>query len=75
MTCSLLVGTLGASGTKQADLRETTCGLLAGMTGTKSFRQGFEHPGAAGGGEVKTCRGGDVVKAGAEVTLNELGPK
>ena len=24
----------------------------------------MEHPGAAGSGEVKTCRGGDVVEAG-----------
>ena len=55
-----------------------TCGLLAGMTGTsrtKSSRPGMEHPGAAGSGEVKTWRGGAVVEAGAEVILNELGPK
>ena len=32
----------------------------------------MEHPGAAGSGEVETCRGGDVVKAGAEAILNNL---
>ena len=52
-----------------------TCGLLVGTTGTKCSRLGIEHPGAAGSGEVKTSRGGDVVEAGAEVILNELGPK
>ena len=33
----------------------------------------MEHPGAAGSGEVKTCRGEDVVAAGAGAILNELG--
>ena len=32
----------------------------------------MEHPGAAGSGEVKTG-GGDVVKAGAEAILNNVG--
>ena len=41
----------------------------------KSSHLGIEHPGAAGSGEVETCRGGDVVEAGAEAILNELGPK
>ena len=41
----------------------------------KSSHQVMEHPGAAGSGEVETCRGGDVVEAGAEAILNELGPK
>ena len=40
----------------------------------KSSHLGMEHPGAAGSGEVKTCRGGDVVEAGAEVILNNVGP-
>ena len=78
VTCGLLVGTLGASGTEHAGLLVTTCGHLAGTTGTsgtKSSLLGMEHPGAAGNGEVKTCRGGDVVEAGAEAILNELGPK
>ena len=73
-TCGLLVGTLGVSGTKQAGLHVTTCGHLAGTTGTsgaKSSRLGMEHPGAAGSGEVKTCRG-DVVEAGVEAILNDL---
>ena len=77
VTCGLLVGMLGASGTEQAGLRVTTCGHLAGATGTsgtKSSRLGMEHSGAAGSGEVKTCRGGDVVEAGAEAILNNLGP-
>ena len=39
----------------------------------KSSHLGMEHPAAAGSGEVKTCRGGDVVKAG-EAILNNLGP-
>ena len=30
VTCGLLIDTLGASGTEQAGLRVTTCGLLAG---------------------------------------------
>ena len=33
----------------------------------------MEHPGAAGSGEVKTCRGGDVVEAGADAILNNVG--
>ena len=77
MTCGLLVGMLGASGTEQASLRVTTCGFLVSVTGTsgsKSSHLGMEHPGAAGSGEVKTCRGGDVVGAGAEAILNNLGP-
>ena len=77
-TCGLFVGTLGASGMEQPDLRLTTCGLLAGATGTwgpKSSRLGMEHPEAVGVGEVKTWRGGVVVKAGAEAIMNELGPK
>ena len=41
----------------------------------KSSHLVMEHPGAAGSGEVKTCRGGDVVEVGAEAILNELGPK
>ena len=55
-----------------------TCGLLAGATGTsvtKSACLGMEHLAAAGSGEVKTWRGGAVVKAEAEAILNELGPK
>ena len=36
---------------------------------------GIEHPGAAGGGEVETCRGREVVEAGTEAVLNELGQK
>ena len=32
----------------------------------------MEHPGAAGNGEVKACRGGDVVEAEAEAILNNL---
>ena len=60
-----------------------TCGLLAGTTGppdmlppgTVSSHLGMEHPGAAGSGKVKTWRGRAVVEAGAEVILNELGPK
>ena len=74
-TSGLLVGTLGVSGTKQAILRVMTCGHLAGTTGTsgaKSSRLGMEHPGAAGSGEVKTCRGEDVVEAGEEAILNDL---
>ena len=58
-------------------LPATTCGHLvgaSGTSGTKSSRLGMEHPGAAGSGEVKTCRGGDVVEAGAELILNNLGP-
>ena len=54
-----------------------TCCHLPGMTGTSgtmSFRLGMEHPGAAGSGEVKTCRGRDVVEAGVEAILNNLGP-
>ena len=39
----------------------------------KSSPLGMEQPGAAGSGEVKTC-GGDVVEAGAEAILNNLGP-
>ena len=39
----------------------------------KSSHLGMEHPGAAGSGEVKTCGGGDVVEAGAEAILNNLG--
>ena len=69
---------LGASGTEQAGLLVMTCGHLAGATGTsgtKSSRLGMEHPGAADSGEVKTCRGRDVVEAGAEAMLNELGPE
>ena len=46
-----------------------------GTSGTRSSHLGIEHPGAAGNGEVETCRGGDVVEAGAEAILNELGPK
>ena len=75
VTCGLLVGTLGASGTEQACLRVKTCGHLAGATGTsgtKSSRLSMEHPGAAGSCEVKTCRGGDVVEAGAEMILNNV---
>ena len=34
----------------------------------------MEHPEAAGRGEMKTCGGGDVVEAGAEAILNNLGP-
>ena len=34
----------------------------------KSTHLGMEHPGAAGRGEVDTCRGGEAI-------LNELGPK
>ena len=34
----------------------------------------MEHPGAAGSGEVETCRGG-IVEAGAEAIRNNLGPK
>ena len=78
VTYGLLVGRLGASGTEQASLHIMTCGHLAGMrgtSGTKSSHLGMEHPGAAGSGEMKTCRGGDVVEAGAEAILNELGPK
>ena len=74
--CGLLVSTLGASGTEQAGLRVTTCGHLAGATGTsgtKSSGLGMEHPGAAGSGEVKTCRGEDIVEAGAKAILNESG--
>ena len=41
----------------------------------KSSQLGMEHPGAAGSGEVETCRGGEVVEAGAEAILNELGQK
>ena len=40
----------------------------------KSSHLGMEHPEAAGSGEVKTCRGGDVVEAGAEAILNNLHP-
>ena len=64
--------------TEQASFRVTTCGHLVGTTGTsgiKSSRLGVEHPGAGGSGEVKTCRGGDVVEAGAEAIPNDLGPK
>ena len=38
----------------------------------KSSHLGMEHPGAAGSGEVKTG-GGDVVEAGAEAILNNVG--
>ena len=38
----------------------------------KSSHLGMEHPGAAGSGEVKTG-GGDVVEAGAESILNNVG--
>ena len=38
----------------------------------KSSHLGMEHPGAAGSGEVETCRGADVVEAGAEAILNDL---
>ena len=54
----------GASG-----LARNHCGHLAGKTGTsgtKSSHLGIEYPGAAGSGEVKTCRGGDVVRADTE---------
>ena len=44
-------------------------------SGTKSSRLGMEHPGAASSGEVKTCRGGGVVEAGAEAILSNLGSK
>ena len=53
----------------------TTCSLLASATstsGTKSSRLGMEHLGSAGSGEVKTWRGGAVIEAGAEATLNNL---
>ena len=40
----------------------------------KSSHLDMEHPGAEGSGEVKTCGGGDVVEAGAEVILNNVGP-
>ena len=42
--------------------------------GTKSFTLGMVCPvqQAAGSGEVKTWRGGDVVEAGAEAILNAL---
>ena len=77
VTCGLLIGMPGVSGTEQVGLRVTTCSLLAGATRTsmtKSSRLGMEHSGAAGSGEVKTWRGGDVVEAGAEAILNNLGP-
>ena len=45
-----------------------------GTSGTKSSRLGMEHLGTAGSGEVKTCREGDIVEAGAEVILNNLSP-
>ena len=41
-------------------------------TGTRSWHLGMEHPGAAGSGEVKACRGGGVVKAEEEAILNNL---
>ena len=50
-----------ASGLARNDLQ-----LFAGATGTsgtKFSRLGMEHPEAAGSGEVKTFRGGDVVEA------------
>ena len=77
VTCGLLVGTLGASGTEEVCLEIKTCGHLAGATGTsgtKSSHMSMEHLGAAGSGEVKTCRGGEVVEAGAEAILNNLFP-
>ena len=40
----------------------------------KVFLSGHGTSRAAGSGEVKTCRGGDV-EAGAEAILNELSPK
>ena len=39
----------------------------------KSSHLGMEHPGAAGSGEVKTGGRGDVVEAGAEAMLNNVG--
>ena len=41
----------------------------------QSSRLSMEHPGAAGSGEVKTCRREAVVEAGAEAILNNMGPK
>ena len=41
----------------------------------KVFLFGMQHPGAAGSGEVKSCRGGGVVEARAEAILYGLGPK
>ena len=62
-TCGLLEGTLGAG---QVDLRSRNLWSLGryarGTSGTESSHLGMEHPGAAGSGEVETCRGGDVVE-------------
>ena len=75
-TCGLLAGMLGAG---QVDLRSRNSQSLGrhvrGNSGTKYSHLGMKQLGAAGSGEVKTCRGGDVVEAGAEAILNELGPK
>ena len=71
-TCGLLAGTLGAG---QVDFEAETCGLLAGTREelrNKPSHLCMEHPGAAGSGEVDTCRGRDVVEAGAEAILNNL---
>ena len=39
----------------------------------KSSHLGIEHPGSTGSGKVKTCRGEDVVEAGAEAIPNNVG--
>ena len=57
------------------DFEAETCGLLAGTREelrNKPSHLGMEHPGAAGSGEADTCRGRDVVEAGAEAILNNL---
>ena len=41
-------------------------------TGTSSTHLGMEYPAAAVSGEVEACRGGAVVEAGVEATLNNL---
>ena len=63
------------------DLRWETDGLLRAESrppgkappGTKVFFTGNGTSRAAGSGEVKTWRGGDIVEAGAVAILNNLG--
>ena len=77
-TCNVLTCSLMAA--RREHCKRTskagTCGLLAAHARNlrnNSSRLGMEHPGAAGSGEVKTCRGGDIVEAGAEAILKNVG--
>ena len=76
VTCGLLVGTLGASGTEQEGLLVMTCDHLVGSTGTSGTKSSLfvRNKVFTGSGEVKSCRGGEVGEAGAEVIQNNLGP-